>query len=438
MAVRSLFSNMSKQLLRALPELLAAGVIDTTTAERIRAHYDQQEGDAPNRLFVVFGILGGLLVGLGIVLILAHNWDDLGRTAKVAIGLLPLITGQVVTGRMISKNKEARAWREGTAAFLFCAIGVSIAIVSQAYNLEGDLADFLLTWTLLAVPVIYVLRSAVAAMLCIGSITWHACQLSYFTFLGSDTAPMYWVVIASILPFYYLTFIRPRRKDNFYVALSWLLVLSLTICLATVAENTGRLFLIAYAAMFSLFVVAGESDLFRTGRVLSNSYLVAGSLGVIVILLTASFVDFWDWRTTPDDFHYSILGMAVIVVLSVLATAVLLWQFRSMGWATVNPKSLAFLFLILIYSIGVQVPAIGALLVNAGVLVMAVATIRSGARQNHLGILNYGLLIITALILCRFFDTDLSFVVRGLLFIAVGAGFFAANYYLIKQRKTRP
>lgn len=438
MAVRSLYSTMSKQLLRALPELIAAGVIDVTTAERIRAHYDQQDGNAPNRLFVVFGILGGLLVGLGIVLILAHNWDDLDRTAKVAIGLLPLIIGQLVTGWIVFKGKEDRAWREGTAAFLFCAIGVSIAIVSQAYNLEGDLADFLLTWTLLAVPAIFVLRSAAAAMLCVGSITWHACQLSYFTFLGSHTAPMYWVVIALILPYYYFAFIKPLRKDNFYIALSWMLVLSLTICLATVAENTGRLFLIAYAAMFSLFIVAGESALLKTGRVLSNSYLVAGSLGVIVILLTASFVDFWEWRTVPDDFRYSILGLVVIVVLSMLATAVLVWQFRSMGGASLNPKSLAFLFLILIYSIGVQVPAIGALLVNASVFVIAVATIRSGARQNHLGILNYGLLIITALILCRFFDTDLSFVIRGLLFIAVGAGFFAANYYLIKQRKTRP
>jgi hypothetical protein len=45
------------------------------------------------------------------------------------------------------------------------------------------------------------------------------------------------------------------------------------------------------------------------------------------------------------------------------------------------------------------------------------------------------LLIITALIACRFFDTDFSFVVRGLVFIGVGVGFFATNYYMIKKRK---
>ena len=44
-------------------------------------------------------------------------------------------------------------------------------------------------------------------------------------------------------------------------------------------------------------------------------------------------------------------------------------------------------------------------------------------------------IILTALIVCRFFDTDFSFVVRGLLFIAVGAGFFVANIYMIRKRK---
>lgn len=75
------------------------------------------------------------------------------------------------------------------------------------------------------------------------------------------------------------------------------------------------------------------------------------------------------------------------------------------------------------------------LLINLLILTLAVHTIRDGAQRNHLGILNYGLLIITALILCRFFDTDFSFVVRGLLFISVGVGFFATNYYMIQKRK---
>jgi hypothetical protein len=39
------------------------------------------------------------------------------------------------------------------------------------------------------------------------------------------------------------------------------------------------------------------------------------------------------------------------------------------------------------------------------------------------------------LAVCRFFDTDLSFIIRGLLFVTVGIGFFATNYWMIKKRK---
>jgi hypothetical protein len=78
---------------------------------------------------------------------------------------------------------------------------------------------------------------------------------------------------------------------------------------------------------------------------------------------------------------------------------------------------------------------IGTILINLLVLAVGIFTIRRGLAMNHLGVLNYGLLIVAALVICRFFDTGISFVVRGLLFVAVGAGFFYANSRLIKRRK---
>ncbi len=39
------------------------------------------------------------------------------------------------------------------------------------------------------------------------------------------------------------------------------------------------------------------------------------------------------------------------------------------------------------------------------------------------------------LIACRFFDTEISFVIRGLLFVVIGIGFFGANYLMHKKQQ---
>ena len=75
-----------------------------------------------------------------------------------------------------------------------------------------------------------------------------------------------------------------------------------------------------------------------------------------------------------------------------------------------------------------------AIIANGTVLAIAVLEIKRGNKLNNLGILNFGLLIIIILITCRFFDTDFSFVVRGILFISIGLGFFLTNYVMLKKR----
>ncbi len=45
------------------------------------------------------------------------------------------------------------------------------------------------------------------------------------------------------------------------------------------------------------------------------------------------------------------------------------------------------------------------------------------------------MLMLAALIITRFFDSDLGFVVRGLAFIGVGIGFLAANVVLIRGKE---
>ncbi|MFL9837729.1 hypothetical protein ABS768_09490 [Flavobacterium sp. ST-75] len=69
------------------------------------------------------------------------------------------------------------------------------------------------------------------------------------------------------------------------------------------------------------------------------------------------------------------------------------------------------------------------------VLVLGIITVKHGIDKVDFRKLNFGLTIIAALIICRFFDTNMTFAVRGVLFVCVGIGFFIANSMLVKKRR---
>lgn len=104
---------MNSKLLKELPELLENKVISQDIANRIENYYQSKTNDNPNRLFTVFGVLGSILVGLGIILILAHNWDNFSKMVKTIFALTPLVIGQLLAGFSILKNRS-QTWKEAS------------------------------------------------------------------------------------------------------------------------------------------------------------------------------------------------------------------------------------------------------------------------------------------------------------------------------------
>jgi uncharacterized membrane protein len=423
-------------MLKDLPELIQAQVISQETADRITAYYKSREGASSNRQLVAFGILGAMLVGLGIILIIAHNWDDLPRVAKTGFAFLPLIVGQVLCWYVLRRQMEQTGWRESTAAFLFFAVGASISLVSQIYNIPGDLSAFMFTWMLLCLPIVYVMRSSMASLLYIAGITYYAVQNGYWTFPHAESYT-YWLLLTAILPHYYNLFVSNPRS-NFTTFHHWLVSVSLSIALGTVAAAMDEWMFLAYFSLFGLFYLAGNSSHLDGLSARNNGYKIIGSLGTVVLLLILSFDWFWE-ELSRTSFSWGQLMQApefyAVLILVSAALWLLLSQQKRTPLSALKPLSPVFLFFALIFVLGHFIPG-AVVLINLLTLAVGVLYIREGSRNDHLGVLNFGLLIITALVICRFFDTDLSFVVRGLMFLTVGAGFFIANYRTIKKRKT--
>ena len=423
---------MDSKIQKELSELLQNNVITDDIAQNIKAYYQSKKDNSPNRLFIVFGVLGSVLVGLGIILILAHNWDNFTRMTKTVFAFLPLIIGQCISGYAILKKKSA-TWREASGTFLFFAIGSSIALVSQIYNIPGDLSSYLLTWTVLGLPLIYLLRSNALAVLGLVFATYYAVEYGY-DFMGKSNVPwLYLGLIAAIVP-HYIGLLKTKPEANITSIFNWLFPLSLIIVLGTFVAHNDSLGLLMYIILFGLFYIIGKMPRFDTQRLRKNGYLVFGSLGTVIMILITSF-DF-KWYDLIR-LGYSTPELEILTVL-LLVTIVLLVYSYSEKWITsFNPFQYVFIIFSVLVFTGLIHSVVSPIVANVLVLTLGLMTIKIGADKFHFGILNYGLLIITALVVCRFFDTDMSFVIRGLLFVSVGAGFFATNFFMLKRQKAR-
>ena len=412
---------------KELSELVSHNVISYQTAKDIEDYYESKKQPQGNLLLTVFGALGGILVGLGIILIFAHNWDNFSQTVKIILALLPLFAFQGLTAYTIIKEKSS-IWKDASGTLLFFAIGGAIALIAQIYNIPGDLGSFLLTWTALGLPLVYILRSNALAFIHIIFATYYATEAGYF----NPERPWYYLLfIAALLPFY-LKQIKETPNSNSVSVFNWLLPLSGFIAIGGFIKETNEwsFSILIYIAFACILYNIGMLPYFRERKMRRNGYLCLGLVGMMVLLLSTSFRWFW------NEFAYDKYSVNILIAWGVLILIGLFIAFKSKrGKYGINPFQAVTIVFPAIYLLGMIHNLIPVILINLLVLALGIGCIKEGINKFDFRVLNFGMVLISALIICRFFDTSGSFVIKGLLFVAVGVGFFLTNYILIQKKK---
>lgn len=424
---------MSDKLQDNLKELVGNKVISEDVALAISTYYRKTEDSGSSKLFLVFGIIGAILASLGIILVFAHNWDDMSRFAKCLVSFLPLLVGQVFCGYALFRKSDSTAWKESSAAFLFFAIGATISLVAQTYNIAGDFAGFMFTWMLLCLPLVYLMKSNIVSLLYIGGITVYAINTNYF-YNSTSNDLTFWLLLVGIAPHYYR--LLKAEATNFRAIHNWFIPLTITICLGSISNDNSNneLLYYSYAFLFSCFYFIGKTRFFEVDRFLANGFSIIGKLGGLFMLYLGSFRYLWE-DIGKEYFDYSSVLTFVSVGLLLLAMA-LLNHIRKLKVLALNDIfQFSFLIVGLCYLLSKGSFIIPVFICNVYLLFIGIREIQKGNAENSIARLNFGVLIIAILIFCRFFDTEMSFIIRGILFILVGVGFFGLNYYLLKNKK---
>lgn len=419
-------------LYEQLPELVEKGIIPTASVDLIRNHYGPADKNLGGRtILTMFGIIGVILVGLGIILIIAHNWDQLSRMTRALIAVGMLLVAQILVGASIWFKKDNRVWAESSATFLMITIGASISLIGQTYHLADDFSSFLLTWMLLSIPLVYLMGVTTPALMYLVGVTTWAVSGEF----GGIGKQLIWVLLGLIGP-YYWNLVKKDPYANPSVIISWIFTLCFYISFGTAfATNLEHLFILAYAALFALTYFSGIIWFDDPVKVWQKPFKAIGLMGCIGLSFLLTFKDVW--RSIGQGF-YSIGGAEYLLVFSLLALVTVLGT-RVINKKTGNsllfggvPVVAALGFLLLYFDVtGIN----ATVLFNGYMLVLSIVTILRGVREGSLGTLNIGMLMVAALIIMRFFDINFSFVARGLVFVVLGSCFLAANWIMVRRKK---
>ena len=442
--MRSADRSGIRWLLAELPELVASGTLTAEHAEALRQHYAAEVPTESRRIgFVLSAILGSLLVGAGIILLVARNWDFLSRPVRCALALTPLVLSQALAIFVLLRRDGSAPWRETAAILNVTAIGTAIALVSQTYQIQGDFARFILVWMLLALPVVYLFRTSVGlAIYFVGATVWVLSSKGDAFLGGSPNDLWAWVLLLLGVP---ASVARWRENRNGYGTLLTMTALAVaTACSLGQTDEIGAqsFWRCSFAGFWTVVYLIGAVPFKDWRATRPHPFVAAGWIGILSLAIFLSFQDRWRtqrWQNAVDLIprHYPDILAAGIQIAWVLAAllfaAYALWRDRS----RVNLAPAAFApVAIVAWGVAKRTgnELVPSLVLNFFILILGLFTLLRGIRAGRVYEANLGMLIIAVLAIARFFDSDFEFVVRGIAFIVIGLGFLVTNLVVLKRK----
>ena len=150
-----------------------AGLIDAATRDRLLAH--EAAHARPLALWAVFGI-GALAIGLGLVSVIASNWEAIPGLVRLSIHLA-LIAAML--GALFLREERLAAvspWAAEALVFVTAALGLTFfGHLGQVYQTSSPLWQPLAVWLALFAPLVLLMgRSWPAALAVLGGAVWCA------------------------------------------------------------------------------------------------------------------------------------------------------------------------------------------------------------------------------------------------------------------------
>ncbi|MDD2553663.1 MAG: DUF2157 domain-containing protein [Desulfotomaculaceae bacterium] len=139
-------------LLRETKRWVSRGIITADQAEQITGLYSAEN---KNRLVSVLLLLGAILLGTGIILFFAANWQFIPIWGKIILVIVTLITFHLTA--LLTYENYPRLSQ--TLTLLGCIMfGAGIWLIAQIFHINAHFPNGILFWLLGVLPVAFILK----------------------------------------------------------------------------------------------------------------------------------------------------------------------------------------------------------------------------------------------------------------------------------------
>ena len=403
-------------LLAELPKLRQDEVIDENTADALAKYCDDELAlKAPPRKFIyTLFYIGAGMIAAGIVLFFKSNWYCFTRHQHLAIAAIPLGIA-LISALWTILGQKGQLWREFSAVLTPVAAGTLIAVVNQIYHVGWELSEFMALVLAIALPFVYIFNSIALATV-----------YTFGMFLLLDGAPPLYCFFA-VLAIQPILHIHLSHKSPDRVWARYLMILAALFGIISCGSD-GYLPL-SFFALAGTMLYAGWALSERHESYLRNPWLGVSFIFMLVCLAVASSrAEFFE----PSEFD----GPHGVWAYWLFTGVVLATNVRWFPKSHLDAKRLCtglLVLLPLLHYCGVD-NELMKLIFNVYMGVYGAVLMLDGFKRGRLLTYNGGLAMVLLLIVCRFFDAELSFLTRSIAFIAIGVVLITANFIFFRKR----
>lgn len=442
------------QLRREVEQWKIEGLIEDNIYQQLaeRYQFDDLDTSARNRFVAILFGLGSILLGLGLITLVAANWQIWSRESKMLL-LIFIFIGINTTGFYLWNSPNDRGQKRlGQGLLLLGALllGANMGLMSQMFHQSGAIYELFLIWGLGVLAMAYSLNLeslGIVAVILLGISYQNSMWESWWhgsNFSGSQLAIEYMPLLISFL-FIPLAY---RCRSNWLFGLSVFLAIYSFILHNNLVFN-GISISISYCLPAAL-LWAYKNSLWTHSSSNQNLFdRIARNLAIFCLSCLFYWFSFhWIWenswnvtRSEIDDSTSNLINIIIFLAITIYAW----WQLgrtNNSRWQIDRTSSFVGMGLIISGSLFWYQTSIGNLngiattIFNLMLLFLAIELIRQALATGKRGGFWSGIILLVVQICSRMLEYETELILKAIVLFICGIAIILAGLWFERYLQT--